>query len=83
MNNKTTIHSLRRQGYKVAVMHKPGQMTHIIITDTEKNTAEGYSFVAPGDRYNRKLGNTIALGRALKNLELGEFCAWVPPAVEL
>jgi hypothetical protein len=75
MKNKyPTIESLRKSGHKVAVIHKnesPKAYTHIIVTTPDKRHAEGYAFVHEEDNFNRKIGNRVALGRALKNLEKG------------
>ncbi len=73
-NTQPTIESLRKSGWKVAVIHgsrrhDQKRYTHIIVTSPEKKHAEGIAFVHEGDQYNRKIGNKIALGRALKNLE--------------
>ena len=44
--------------------------TRIEITCPNKLNATGDSFCSHKDQYNRKLGNKIALGRALKNYKL-------------
>lgn len=80
-----TIESLRRGGYKVRVIHgnvqelpkceakikrAAGRYTLIQITESfTSTTVEGWAFCSKKDSYNRKLGNSIALGRALANLE--------------
>jgi len=70
-----TIHELRRQGFKVAVQHIPfTKSTHIILTTPEGKHTEGFSSTHVNDQYNRKIGNAVALGRALKNLERGIYC---------
>ena len=84
---KYTIEALRKTGWKVAVLHtsdvrhdndgiqtKDAKMTHIIITNTKGQHAQGFSLSHPLDNYNRKLGNTIALGRAMKNMLDGKHC---------
>lgn len=43
-------------------------VTQIDVTSPDGKNSTGYAFRATGDNYNRKLGNQIALGRALKNL---------------
>lgn len=45
--------------------------TQIDITTPDGQHATGYAFRAKGDQYDRKKGNTIALGRALKQLNIG------------
>ena len=71
-HTQPTIESLRKTGWKVAVIHKTDdtkrQYTHIIVTSPEQKHAEGFAFVHTGDNYDRKIGNKIAIGRALKNL---------------
>jgi hypothetical protein len=80
-HNTPTIHQLRRAGWKVRVIHGftnekymsnpitnlSNQFTKIQITSPDKKDAEGISFCSKKDQWNRKLGNRIALGRALKN----------------
>lgn len=92
-----SIEQLRRNGYKVRVLHKryeytpetnhmelkpihecniaselfpKGGETTIQITCPEGTEVEGRSICSLNDTYNRKLGNFIALGRALKKLSL-------------
>lgn len=79
--NTPTIHQLRRAGWKVRVIHGftnekymgneitnlSNRFTKIQITCPDKKDAEGISFCSKADQWNRKLGNRIALGRALKN----------------
>ena len=76
-DTKPTIESLRKSGYKVAVLHRTDETerryTHIIITSPEKLHAQGFSFVHKADNFDRKIGNRIALGRALKNLANDEL----------
>ena len=43
-------------------------VTQIDITTPDGRDASGYAYRAKGDQYNRKIGNAIALGRALKQL---------------
>jgi hypothetical protein len=82
MKSKITIEGLRKSGFKVAVMHRTcldRRITHIIVTDTNGDSAEGLSMCNAEDNYNRKLGNKIALGRALKNLNDQIYCNFVKP----
>jgi Domain of unknown function (DUF1876) len=77
--NQPTIHDLRRQGYKVAVQHNVDtRSTRIILTTADGKHAEGFASTHHEDQYNRKIGNAIAVGRALKNLKNGLLCD--PPA---
>jgi len=72
MKNTITIEQLRKSGWKVAVLHRSnttGRYTHIIVTSPDKKHAEGFARVHFEDNFDRKIGNKIALGRALKNLE--------------
>ena len=46
-----------------------GGLTHIDITTPLGETASGEAVCSIKDLYNRRLGNTIALGRALKKLD--------------
>jgi hypothetical protein len=68
-----TIHELRKTGYKVRVLHgyqlEGREGTKIEITSPEGSTAWGISYCHPKEGNNRKMGNKIALGRALKALE--------------
>lgn len=77
-----TIESLRKSGWKVAVIHKTDdkerRCTHIIVTSPEKFHAQGFAFVHKQDNFDRKKGNLIALGRALKNLENNELIPAFP-----
>ena len=76
----TNIHELRRSGWKVRVIHSkekeniPPEKQNICshITRIELRTPEGgeyvgVSYCSKKDNYNRKLGNNIALRRALIN----------------
>lgn len=73
--NTPTIHQLRRAGWKVRVIHGftdeenvlSDRFTRIELTSPEKKDSVGISFCSRKDQWNRKLGNRIALGRALKN----------------
>lgn len=47
----------------------PPEVTQIDITTPDGQDVSGYAYRAKGDQHNRKLGNTIALGRALKQLQ--------------
>ena len=77
-----TIESLRKSNWKVAVIHKTDdterQYTQIIVTSPEQKHAEGFAFVHTEDNYDRKKGNSIALGRALKNLENNILVPYFP-----
>lgn len=74
-----SIHDLRRLGWKVRVLHgtvneeQPDKITQLSdkFTRIELRTPDGKEFVGVSycskkDNFNRKLGNRIALGRALK-----------------
>ena len=79
--NIPTIHQLRRAGWKVRVIHGltheryvgqeivnfSNRFTRIEITSPDKKNSHGTAFCSKQDQWNRKLGNRIALGRALKN----------------
>lgn len=78
-----TIKSLRQCGYKVRVLHsrvyeKPnyilqakGGLTEIEITTPDKSlTVKGTAKCSDDDCFSRKIGNDVALGRALKQLNL-------------
>ena len=81
-----TIQGLRQTGWKVAVhrldMDMEGRrpVLRIIVTNPEGQHAEGFAYTNPKDNFNRKIGNQIALGRALKNLQEGNFIEFTPPA---
>ena len=74
-----TIHQLRRAGWKVRVIHGItdknnaeelyDRFTRIEITSPEGFDCVGVANCSKKDQWNRKLGNRIALGRALKNYE--------------
>jgi len=87
MKQTPTIHSLRKAGNKVRVIHRfwdsddevrvfrssvasdaNPNVTQIDITTTDGRDVSGFAYRARGDQYNRKLGNQIALNRALKYL---------------
>ncbi len=70
-------HELRARGYQLDPI---GGMTRVLIRDSDARVvAAGVAHCAvpdrtrnvPGDNFNRRLGRTIALGRALKELETG------------
>ena len=78
-----TIKTLRQSGYKVRVMHsrvytKPeynleakGGLTEIEVTTPDMSTTvKGISKCSDIDCFNRKIGNSIALGRAIKKLNI-------------
>ena len=84
-----TIKDLRRQGYKVRVMHKRnsievqkimgiaheisargGSTTIELTTPDKQHTVSGTAVCSLEDNFNHKTGNFIALGRALKELQL-------------
>lgn len=72
-----SIHQLRRAGWKVRVIHGitdennvlSDRFTRIELTCPEKRDAVGIAYCSRKDQWNRKLGNRIALGRALKNYQ--------------
>lgn len=75
-----TIEQLRKSGYKVRVIHDTlnnddpyydlaDRYTRIEILDPEGNEWIGEARCSIKDNYNRKLGNKIALNRALKNMQ--------------
>lgn len=80
-NNTPTIHQLRRAGWKVRVIHGitdeenilSDRFTRIELTSPEQKDAVGTAFCSRKDQWNRKLGNRIALGRALKNYQSINF----------
>ena len=72
-----TVHDLRKNGYKVRVLHcrkfcgnsfgafKPkGGSTVVQITTPEGVDLEGVSRCSDKDLYNKKLGVKVAIGRA-------------------
>ena len=74
-----SIHDLRKLGWKVRVIHGDVDETHPLeflklaykFTKIELRSPEGIeylgtSYCSQKDNYNRKIGNKIALGRALK-----------------
>ena len=73
--NIPTIHQLRRAGWKVRVIHGKysnndelyDRFTRIELTSPEGKDFFGVANCSKKDQWNRKLGNRIALGRALKN----------------
>jgi hypothetical protein len=76
--NTPTIHQLRRAGWKVRVIHGIydeydngeqlyDRFTRIELTSPEGVDSMGIANCSKKDQWNRKLGNRIALGRALKN----------------
>lgn len=67
MKSNVTIESLRKSGWKVFVKHHTNWTTHIYLTDTEGQTSLGVAICHDLDQPNRKLGNKVALGRAIKN----------------
>lgn len=76
-----TIHQLRRAGWKVRVIHGvtdeenilSDRFTRIELTSPEQKDAVGIAFCSRKDQWNRKLGNRIAIGRALKNYQSINF----------
>ena len=78
---ETTIEQLRKNGYKVRVIHTnvsendpyhhlSDKLTEIQIRDLNGNEFTGIARCSKTDQYNRKKGNKIALGRALKKMQL-------------
>lgn len=75
-----TIEQLRKSGYKVRVIHDTlnnddpyyhlaDRYTRIEILDPNGKEWVGMARCSVKDNYNRKLGNKIALNRALKNMQ--------------
>jgi hypothetical protein len=81
--NTPTIHQLRCAGWKVRVIHGftnkkfmgseitnlSNRFTKIELTSPEQKDSTGIAYCSKQDQWNRKLGNRIALGRALKNYQ--------------
>lgn len=69
-----TIQQLRRQGYKIRVLHyrretfdgfRPkGGFTHVIIDTPTGEHFEGRAKCSDNENYNKKLGVRIAMGRS-------------------
>lgn len=80
-----TIEKLRKQGWKVLVYHFSSYHTEIIITDPYNiGHAKGVAVCHYKDQPNRKMGNIIAVGRAMKNWKNKNFCALpIDKAIEL
>jgi hypothetical protein len=86
-SNTPTIHQLRRAGWKVRVIHGfiedsryedvnvhlYNRFTRIELTSPDKKDSTGIAYCSKKDNWNRKLGNRIALGRALKNYKSINF----------
>lgn len=75
-----TIYSLRKQGWKIRVYHTRnktvsfqisprGGSTIIEATRPDGVTGIGTAICSKFDNFNRKVGNSIALGRAIKKIE--------------
>lgn len=72
-----TVRDLRASGYKVRVLHQrkwnpygisgKGGVTTVQVRTPEGIELEGRAVCSKEDNYNKKLGVSIALGRALKN----------------
>ena len=81
--NTPTIHQLRRAGWKVRVIHGftyeshigneitnlSDRFTRIELTSPDGKDSSGIAYCSKNDQWNRKLGNRIALGRALKSFQ--------------
>jgi hypothetical protein len=75
-----TVSDLRACGYKVRVLHHrkwnscgiscKGGTTVIQVRTPDGTELEGIAVCSKEDNYNKKLGVSIALGRALKNNNL-------------
>ena len=73
--NTPTIHQLRCAGWKVRVIHSKydnndelyDRFTRIELTSPDGKDSFGVANCSKKDQWNRKLGNRIALGRALKD----------------
>ena len=72
MKSNITIQGLRKIGYKVMVIHDNTDTT-IFVTNPQGKTSCGQSVCHSKDNFNRKLGNKIALGRAMKDMAEGIF----------
>jgi len=81
---EVTIEKLRKSGYKVRVLqnlispddvyaHLAGRITRIEILDPNGKEWFGESRCSYKDNYNRKLGNKIALQRAIKKMWAWHF----------
>lgn len=82
MEKLPTIHELRKKGYKVRVIHHKKvseldpyhhlakRLTQIDIRDLNGHEFTGIARCSKQDEYNRKMGNKIALGRALKHMSV-------------
>lgn len=80
MKPNITIEGLRKTGFKVMVIHSL-DVTTIYVTDPHGNTARGQAICHEDENYNRKLGNKIALGRAMKDLTMGEYVSNFNPKI--
>lgn len=78
-----SIKELRRAGYKVRVYHardfhnsvvspKGGKTTIEITTPNKQHTVVAEALCSVEDNFNHKLGNSIAVGRALEKLKVLE-----------
>lgn len=82
------IHELRKNGYKVRVIHgritgsngqisPRGGTTVIELTNPKGKTVIAKAECSKKDNWNRKVGNQIALGRAFEALDKIEFVEMV------
>jgi hypothetical protein len=69
---KITVENLRNLGYKVRVLHyrknEKGGKTVIQVKTPEGIELEGTAVCSRKENYNKKLGVSIALGRALNGV---------------
>lgn len=79
MNNKETLEALEERGFQAYAVHfrryieseiqQTGGETHVHITDKEDRVyVTTVARCSNKDQFNRKRGFTIALGRAIKEL---------------
>ena len=79
MHHIKTVQQLKDIGYKVKVIHDriinggiiqpKGGLTKVFITDNNGHTCEGISKCSLKDNFNKRLGLSIAIGRALNSEE--------------
>lgn len=66
---KITVENLRNHGYKVRVLHhrknEKGGKTVVQVKTPDGIELEGIAVCSKKENYNKKLGVSIALGRAL------------------
>lgn len=69
---KRTLDEMTTQGFRVDISYRP-PVCAVHIQAPDGRTAQGISICGTKDTFNKRIGRSIALGRALSSLQITQL----------